>query len=253
MAGQDRLQDKVAVITGGAFGIGRATAQRLASEGASVAILDVELEEAGRVASSLPRAIALPGDVTKEEQLVAAIDQVIDTFGGVDILVNNAGGGRFPPKPFWEMTRSEWDYVFECNVTSGWLCTKAVLPSMRDRKGGKIVNISSSGGIGGSVGFCAYSAAKGGVIVMTKSMARELAEFCINVNAIAPGYTRFTRPKPVATAEQVVALEQRALEGQVLRRIGQPEDIAAAVAYLASADADQVTGHVILVDGGGQR
>ena len=253
MAGQDRLRDKVAVITGGAFGIGRATAQRFAGEGAAVAILDVELEEARSVASSLPRAIALQTDVTQEEQIATAIGEVIATYGGVDILVNNAGGGRFPAKPFWEMTRDEWDFVFECNVTSGWLCTKAVLPSMRGRGGGKIVNISSSGGISGSVGYCAYSAAKAGVIVMTKSMARELAEFGITVNSIAPGYTRFTHPKPVATAEQVVALEKRAVEMQVLKRIGQPEDIAATAAYLASADADQVTGHVILVDGGGQR
>ena len=244
-----RLHGKVAVVTGAAYGIGRATAERLAREGAAVALLDLKGDVASQVASQLPCAIAITVDVTDAVAVEKAMASTVNAFGGIDILVNNAGGAIIPPQPFWEMTEAEWDFLQSLNLKSQWLCVKAVLPSMRSRGQGRIINITSVGGIGGWSGLCAYTAAKGGVIAMTKTMARELGAFGINVNAIAPGQTRHTYPKTVANEEQVRELERVGREQTVLKRNGEPEDIAATVAFLASSDAVQVTGQVIPVDG----
>jgi 2-hydroxycyclohexanecarboxyl-CoA dehydrogenase len=239
-----RLEGRKALVTGGAGGIGAATARRLAAEGAEVTVGDLNLEGAKEVASEIS-ADAVELDVTDLGSAQAAVESA----GGVAILVNNAGTDEFGF--FHQTTEEQWEKVISVNLNGVLNCTFAVLPGMQEAGYGRIVNIASEAGRIGSKGSAVYSAAKGGVIAFTKVMAREGARFKINVNGIAPG--------PIETPLLMQALEfgeigQKIIDnmkaGTQLRRMGTPDEVAAAVAFLASDDASYVTGEILGVSGG---
>jgi 2-hydroxycyclohexanecarboxyl-CoA dehydrogenase len=249
-AGITRLAGKVAIVTGAAQGIGRAIATRLAEEGASVAIGDIQEAVAGATAQELRsagcKATAVKLDVTSLESAQAAAAQVEREFGGVDILVNNAGWDKL--EPFIESTPETWDKVIAINFRGVIHCFKAVISKMQSRGGGKIVSIASDAGRVGSTGEAVYSGCKGAIIAFSKTLARELARGNINVNVVCPG------PTETALLHGVMDKQPKVLDamkrGIPMRRLGQPQDLAGAVAFLASSDADYVTGQVISVSGG---
>jgi 2-hydroxycyclohexanecarboxyl-CoA dehydrogenase len=239
-----RLEGRKALVTGGASGIGAAIARRLAAEGADVVIGDINEEGANAVAAEIDAGAAFL-DVTEPESATA----MVDDHGPFAILVNNAGTDDFAF--FTDMTPERWRRLIAINLEGVFTCTHAVLPAMQQAGYGRIVNIASEAGRVGSKGSAVYSAAKGGVIAFTKTIARENARFAVTANAIAPG--------PIETpllmaATQLGDLGQRIIEtmkGQTqMRRLGQPEEVAAAVAFLASDDASYVTGETIGVSGG---
>jgi 2-hydroxycyclohexanecarboxyl-CoA dehydrogenase len=249
-AGITRLAGKVAIVTGAAQGIGRAIATRLAEEGASVAIGDIQEAVAGATAQELRsagcKATAVKLDVTSLESAQAATAQVEREFGGVDILVNNAGWDKL--EPFIESTPETWDKVIAINFRGVIHCFKAVIPKLQSRVGGKIVSIASDAGRVGSTGEAVYSGCKGAIIAFSKTLARELARNNINVNVVCPG------PTETALLHGVMDKQPKVLDamkrGIPMRRLGQPQDLAGAVAFVASSDADYVTGQVISVSGG---
>ncbi len=239
-----RLEGRKALVTGGASGIGAATARRLAAEGAEVVIGDINLDGASAVAGEID-AVAADLDVTDP----ASSRQVVGEHGPFAILVNNAGTDEFGF--FVDTDPKMWQRIIAINLTGVLACTHAALPGMQQAGYGRIVNIASEAGRVGSKGSAVYSAAKGGVIAFTKVMAREGARFGITANAIAPG--------PIETPLLMRALEfgdlgERVVEtmkaGTQLRRLGKPEEVAAAVAFLASDDASYVTGETLGVSGG---
>jgi 2-hydroxycyclohexanecarboxyl-CoA dehydrogenase len=239
-----RLEGRKALVTGGAQGIGAAISRRLAAEGAEVWIGDVNEEGAREVASEIDAEV-VKLDVTELDSARAAVDAA----GTLDILVNNAGTDEFGF--FHQTTPEQWEKVLAVNLMGVLHCTSAALPGMQDAGYGRIVNISSEAGRVGSKGSAVYSAAKGGVIAFTKVMAREGARFGINVNGIAPG--------PIETPLLMRALEfgeigEKVIEnmkaGTQLRRMGKPDEVAAAVAFFASDDASYVTGEILGVSGG---
>jgi NAD(P)-dependent dehydrogenase (short-subunit alcohol dehydrogenase family) len=239
-----RLEGRRALVTGGASGIGAATARRLAAEGADVVIGDVNVEGAEEVAAEID-ATAAELDVTDPE----SAKRLVAEHGPFAILVNNAGTDEFG---FFADTEPDmWERIIAINLTGVLACTHAVLPGMQQAGYGRLVNIASEAGRVGSKGSAAYSAAKGGVIAFTKVMAREGARFGITANAIAPG--------PIETPLLMGALEfgeigEKVIEtmkaGTQLRRLGKPEEVAAAIAFLASDDASYVTGETLGVSGG---
>jgi len=239
-----RFEGRKALVTGGAGGIGAATARRLAAEGAEVTVGDLNLEGAKQVAGEIS-GDAVELDVTDLGSAQAAVEST----GTLDILVNNAGTDEFGF--FHQTTPEQWQKVIAVNLNGVLNCTFAALPGMQEDGYGRIVNIASEAGRIGSKGSAAYSAAKGGVISFTKVMAREGARFGINVNGIAPG--------PIETPLLMQALElgeigEKIVEnmkaGTQLRRLGSPEEVAAAVAFFASDDASYVTGEILGVSGG---
>ena len=242
-----KLSGKVAVITGGARGIGFAVAQRFVAEGAVVALWDVleeQLAEAkAKLAVSGAKVMTCRVDVTKTEEVIAAMDSVEKEFGPVDILINNAGITR--DAMLHKLDDAKWDAVINVNLKGVFLCGREAAKRMRERKSGVILNTSSVVGIYGNVGQTNYAAAKAGVIAMTRTWAKELGGKGVRVNAVAPGYT-MTEMMATVPAEILANLAKSAPLG----RLGSPEDIAAAFAYLASDDAAYVTGHVLSVDGG---
>jgi 2-hydroxycyclohexanecarboxyl-CoA dehydrogenase len=249
-AGITRLSDKVAIVTGAAQGIGRAIATRLAEEGANVAVADIQEGVAVNTAKELTAAglTAMPVklDVTNLDSAMAAVERVVGEFGGLDILVNNAGWDKL--EPFIQSTPETWDKVISINFRGVIHCCKAVIPRLQQRGGGKIVSIASDAGRVGSSGEAVYSGCKAGVIGFSKTLARELARNNINVNVVCPG------PTETALLHGVMDNQPKVLEamkrGIPLRRLGQPEDLAGAVAFLSSADANYVTGQVLSVSGG---
>jgi 2-hydroxycyclohexanecarboxyl-CoA dehydrogenase len=239
-----RLEGRSALVTGGASGIGEAIVRRLMAEGASVAIGDVDADGAERVAADTGAdAVAL--DVTDPDSARAAVERT----GPLDVLVNNAGMDEFG---FFTNTDPEmWERVLAVNLKGVLACTAAALPGMQSAGYGRIVNIASEAGRVGSKGSAVYSAAKGGVIAFTKTIARENARFGVTANAIAPG--------PIDTpllgrARELGELGERIIEtmkgGTQLRRLGRPDEVAAAVAFLASEEAAYVTGETLGVSGG---
>jgi 2-hydroxycyclohexanecarboxyl-CoA dehydrogenase len=244
-----KLQDRVAIVTGSAQGIGRAIAQKLSDEGAKVVLADINGAGAEQAAAELPDALGLTVDVSKADDVQRMVDETVKRYGKVDVLVNVAA---IVPFTAWDdITFEEWRRIMSVNLDSVFLTIKAVEVPMRQAGYGRIVNIASEAGRVGSKGSAAYSAAKGGVIAFTKTIARENARFSVTSNAIAPG--------PIETpllmaAKQLGEIGERVIEtmkGQTqMRRLGQPEEVAAAVAFLASDDASYVTGETIGVSGG---
>ena len=242
-----RFDDQIAIVTGGASGIGQATARRLAGEGAAVVIADVNGEGAGGVARSISegggRAIALQVDVTDAPGVRAMTEQTIAAFGKIDILVSNAGWDR--AGPFADTDEELWDRVIAINYRGHLATCHAALPYMRERGRGRIVTVASDAGRVGSSGEVVYSGAKGAVIAFTKGLAREVARYGINVNCVAPGLV--DTPLLAGMPEKLIAAIVRSIP---LRRTGVPEEIAAAICFLASDDAAYITGQTLSVNGG---
>jgi 3-oxoacyl-[acyl-carrier protein] reductase len=241
------LKGKVALVTGGAQGIGKAVALILARHGADVIVADVNLEKAGETAKELEtaggRTMAVNVDVTRLGDVEKMVESAIARFGRIDILINNAGIAR--DKLILRMTEEDWDAVLAVNLKGTFNCTKAVIKHMSKQRSGKIVNIASVVGEMGNAGQANYSASKAGVIGLTKTIAREFAQRGINVNAIAPGYiqTPMTDVLPEKAKEEL----QRMIP---MERLGQPEDVAHAVLFLVSEASSYVTGQVLNVNGG---
>ncbi|MDB6162222.1 MAG: 3-oxoacyl-ACP reductase FabG [Gammaproteobacteria bacterium] len=244
------LVGKNAVVTGGASGIGLATSQRLARDGAGVAIWDVNEADAQRAAAELVtkgvRAIACRVDVSQRVQINAGLERVHAELGPVQILINNAGITDFTP--FLEVTEEGWDRVMSVNLKSMLLCTQAVVPDMLAAGWGRVINISSSSAQAGSARMTAYAASKGGVIAFTKSLALELAATGVTVNNVPPGFvdTPMLRSSDRPGGINVAGVAATS----PMKRPGRPEDIAAACAFLASEDAGYITGHTLSVNGG---
>lgn len=243
-----QLQDKTAIITGGARGIGRAIVEQFADEGAAVAIFDVAFPDdfesfAAGLREKGVKLEAFTVDITSADAVDDACAKVAEDFGSIDILVNNAGITR--DKLLMRMSDEDWDKVMEVNLKGSFLMTRAVARTMMRQRKGKIVNISSVVGVMGNAGQSNYAASKAGMIGLTKSTAKELASRNINVNAIAPGYVE-TEMTHVLSEEQLNAF----LSIIPLKRGCSPKEIADTVTFLASEKSDYITGQVINVDGG---
>src|SRR5579875_688541 len=249
-SGITRLSGKVALVTGAAQGIGRAIAMRLAEEGAKVAIADINETGAAQTAEEIRAAggaaLAVRLDVTSLDEAIAAVQRVERELGPLDILVNNAGWDKV--EPFVENTPEMWDRVIAINFRGPLNCCKAAIPGMQARGRGKIVTISSDAGRVGSMGEAVYAGCKAGLIGFSKTLARELARNRINVNVVCPGPTDTALLKS-AMADRPGVLDAMA-KGIPMRRLGQPQDIAGAVAFFASADSDYATGQVLSISGG---
>jgi 2-hydroxycyclohexanecarboxyl-CoA dehydrogenase len=245
-----RLKDKVAIVTGSAQGIGRAIAMRLAREGAKVAIADIDVDGATRTANEISaagaNAIAVKLDVTRLQDALDAADFVERELGPIDILVNNAGWDKL--EPFVESEPETWDKIIAINYRGVLNLCKAIAPRMQQRKRGKIVSISSDAGRVGSTGEAVYAGCKAAIVGFSKTLARELARYGINVNVVCPGPTQTALLKTAMAGREGV-LDAMA-KGIPFRRLGQPEDLAGAVAFFASPDSDYATGQVLSISGG---
>ena len=242
------LDGKVALVTGGSRGIGRAIALRLGQEGADVAVCARNVEAAGEVASEIEglgrKCLVRACDVADAEQAGALIAATIEELGQLDILVNNAGVTR--DNLLMRMKEADWDEVLAINLKGAFNCARAAVRPMLKARGGRIVNITSVVGLQGNAGQVNYAASKAGLIGLTKSLARELASRGITANAVAPGLV----PETGMTGELAAEVQQQMLSAVPLGRAGTPEDVAHAVAFLASEQAAYITGQVLAVDGG---
>jgi 2-hydroxycyclohexanecarboxyl-CoA dehydrogenase len=243
-----RLDGQIALVTGAASGIGAATARRLAAEGALVVVADVDEAGARRVADDV-NGHAVCVDVTDPASVRSAVDTTLDTLGRIDVLVNNAGGGQLAL--FLDTAEPDWDRILQVNLRGAMSCTRAVLGTMYERRRGSIVNVASAAGEIGTPGGVAYSAAKAGVLGFTKALARESARYGVRVNAVAPG--------PIDTpllsgggfdTPMGGRIKQQMVDATAMGRIGQPDEVTGAIAFLASDDASYVTGHTLAVSGG---
>lgn len=242
------LTDKVVVITGAAGGLGKAFALAFAEQGAKIAVCDKNIQGAIETAGEIKGAIAIEVDVANEQSTQRMAQQVMDAFGRIDVLVNNAAiYATIQRKPFFEITEAEWDLVMNVNLKGVWMVSKAIFPFMKNNGSGKIINISSATVMSGSPNWSHYVASKGGVIGFTRSMAKELGDFHINVNTIAPGFT---------LTEASLSLMENAnkygVDRGAIKRPSSAEDIVGTALYLASPASDFVTGQTIVVDGGKQ-
>ncbi len=241
------LERKVALITGGAQGIGKAIALLLAKKGADIVVSDVNLEKAEETAREVEAigrgAMAIRADVANANDVEHMVEAILERYGQIDILVNNAGIAK--DKLILRMTEEEWDAVLNVNLKGTFHCIKAVVRHMSKQRKGKIVNIASVVGEMGNAGQANYSASKAGVIGLTKTIAREFAQRGVNVNAIAPGYieTPMTEVLPERAKEEL----RRMIP---MERLGRPEDVAEAVLFLVSEASSYITGQVLNVNGG---
>jgi len=249
-----RLKGKVAIVTGSARGMGRVFALRFAKEGAKLTVCDVldcqpvaeEIKAAGG------EALALKTDVTSEKDAAEMAKKTVERFGRIDILVNNAAViGTIETKdfvkPVEEIVSADWDRILAVNIKGVFLCSKAVIPYMKKQGGGKIVNMASTVAFSGLPHFIHYSTSKGGIVTMTRGLARALGEFNINVNAVAPGLIMTEAMQGAYTPEfyqELVATKQ------LIHKNVEPEDVASAVLFLASDEADKITGQTLAVNAG---
>jgi 3-oxoacyl-[acyl-carrier protein] reductase len=241
------LKEKVAVVTGGGKGIGRAIVQELAFRGCRLVIPDIDIQSAKNTCDEIVKgggeAVAFKTDVSIGVDVEEMIGKVVEKFSRIDILVNNAGITR--DNLLMRMSEEEWDIVLKINLKSAFLCTKHVIRHMMKQRSGKIVNVSSVVGVMGNAGQVNYASSKAGLIGLTKSVAKEVASRNVQVNAVAPGYI-----ETEMTANLSEEIKKGFLANIPSRQSGSPEDVARVVSFLVSPDSDYVTGQVIHVDGG---
>jgi len=244
------LKGKYAIVTGGSQGIGAAAALELANEGAGVCLTyRKHREEADQYAEQIRAlgrdALAVQCDISSFGQAESVVQAAVEAFGRIDILVNNAGMNWDGVS--WKMSEEQWDRVIDVNLKGYFNFTRHVAPLFKEQKYGKIVNITSINGLRGKFGQSNYSASKAGIIGLTKALAKELGAFNVNVNAVAPGLIETAMLKTSDARDKIIDM---AMAEMVLKRVGQPEDLANLVAFLASDKARHITGEVIKVDGG---
>jgi 3-oxoacyl-[acyl-carrier protein] reductase len=241
------LSGQVVFITGAAGGIGGATARRLAREGAAIVVADIDQAGAERVAAELPDALAVPLDVRKAADAERAVEAALSRFGRIDVLVNNAAiFTSIRKKPFDELTVEEWDRMFAVNVRGTWLCARAVAPAMKEARAGRIVNVTSTTVPGGVPLFLHYVASKAAIVGLTRALARELGEWGICVNAIAPDYV----PHDAAYAAQQPEMAETIARQRCFQRDMTPDDLVGTLRYLVEPGSAFVTGQVLYVNGG---
>jgi 3-oxoacyl-[acyl-carrier protein] reductase len=249
-----RLDQRVVIVTGGGYGIGRAYCLGLAREGARVVVADIDEKAALRVADEIMgqggQAIATHTDVADEESVALMARQTLDRFGSIDVLINNAAVYIHPVPltylPFDQLPVAEWERVMAVNLKGVFLCCRAVAPVMKNNRMGKIINISSGTVQNGTVGMSPYVTSKAGVIGLTRVLAREFGEFGVTVNAVAPGLT-LSDDDPAASDHKRHELRAQA---RCLKRIETPEDLVGTIIFLSSPDSDFITGQTIAVNGG---
>jgi NAD(P)-dependent dehydrogenase (short-subunit alcohol dehydrogenase family) len=248
-----RLEGRVAIVTGGGHGIGRAYVGRLAQEGAKVVIAEIDAAAAGRVAAELSarghQALAVATDVAERASVEEMARRAVAAFGRIDVLVNNAAIFATVPmsrEPFDKIDPSEWDRMMAVNLRGTWLASCAVIPQMRKQGYGKIINISSGTALKGSASRIHYVTSKAGILGFTRTLAQEVGGDNICVNCVAPGST-LSEESP---DEGVIRMRTAAASSRALRRVQRPEDLVGAVAFFASADSDFITGQTLVVDGG---
>lgn len=245
---EQKLKDRVAIITGGAQGIGRAIAEKLADDGAKIVIVDVQEDAAKNTADEISKdknveSLALKIDVSSSQETEQMVKKTVEKFGKLDIIVNNAGITR--DNLLVRMTDEEWDRVLAINLKGVFNCSKAAAKIMMKQRSGKIVNIASVVGLMGNAGQSNYSASKGGVIALTKTLARELSSRNINVNAVAPGFIK------TAMTDKLSDEAKQKLVGLIpLSRLGEPQDVANLAAFLCTDESSYITGEIISVNGG---
>lgn len=244
-----KLQNKIAIVTGGGTGIGRGIATVFAKEGATVVVCGRRIEPLNETVEIIKQsggnAMLIPVDVSSFGQVQKTVEQIVSQFGKIDILVNNAG--VYLPHDALSASEEEWNTVMSIDLKGVWICAKAVLPQMLKQGNGKIVNIASIAGLIGFEQSAAYCAAKGAVVNLTREMALDYAAKGIRVNAVAPGVIDTDMTKPFLTDE---AAKKSFLDKTPVGRVGKPEDIGYAALYLSSDEADFVTGQTLAVDGG---
>ena len=249
-----RLKDRVAIVTGGARGLGRAFALRLAGEGARIMVMNIvfsekDLEDMKETVSLIEKAGGeaqfFEGDVTSEDDCRAMAEKTADVYGKIDILINNAAiYDGLVRKPFDEISLDEWDRVMGVNVKGTFIATRSVYPFMKQAAYGKIINLCSETAFTGSHGFVHYVSSKGGILALTRALAVELGPHNICINAIAPGFTDTEASRSLADVTKYD------ISKTPLKRMGTPEDVTGAALYLASSESDFITGQTLVVDGG---
>jgi 3-oxoacyl-[acyl-carrier protein] reductase len=245
-----RLEGKAAVVTGGGRGIGRAICLAFAKEGADVVVnyasKDLPAQEVVEMIKNMGRkAVAVKGNVAIKADAERIIQTAIDNFGKIDILVNNAGATK--PNMLYKMTEEQWNEVLDIHLKGPFLCIQAASKYMMEKKYGKIINVTSAAGVGGTKGQINYSSAKGGIIALTKSAARELAGYGITVNVISPGYVSTEMTEKIRTDPKLKDIYTARI---LLGRFSEPEEVAPTFVFLASDDANYITGQLFCVDGG---
>jgi NAD(P)-dependent dehydrogenase (short-subunit alcohol dehydrogenase family) len=246
-----RLAGRVAFVTGGAQGIGRATVEQFLEEGALVALVDVDAAAAAETLAAIganDRLISLTCDVSSEPAVKGAVERTVEHFGGLDILVNNAGRNSYGDAK--TMTEDEWDGLFDIDLKASWLCAKHALPALELSGRGSIINVSSLHGLLTIKGFFPYAAAKSGLLGLTRSLALEYGASNVRANAICPGYVRTRLVQEWFDLQDDPGVERRVIDQQPLGRIGEPAEIARLIAFLASDESSYITGAAISIDGG---
>ena len=251
----DRLEDRVIIVTGGAHGIGRVYCQGLAAEGAKVVVADLDGPGAEAVALSLGESgsdsLAVAADVSREDDMETMAKAAVERFGRIDGILNNAAVFQVPAMsrvPFEQIPLEEWDRLMAVNLRGVFLGSRAVIPQMKAQGSGKIVNISSGTVFHGSANAAHYVTSKAGVIGFTRSLARELGDFGINVNAIAPGLTLSLEEM----TEQRLQMSNQRAQARAIKRSQVPEDLVGTAVFLCSSESDFMTGQTLVVDGGAQ-